>query len=639
MGKLGWGAAVVGTTACLSVAVSGLAGSTGPIGSFLPPIPRAAADELPAFDDCEELLGWYVEKALPLVGPYGFGYPYFYDAFPTALVRELSMGVDGRAMLAPAAMPSNGRMSTDAGFAEEAVGNSETGTNVQEVGVDEPDVAKTDGDVIYRLRDNHLVITEVSGKNPIELSRSRLPRSVSGEGLLLVGDTVVVTGHTYGNHWGGNGSRIGYFAAAGVAQVAAYDVGDPESPALRSVQEFEGTLVEARQYGETMRLVVQTGTPELDFVQPGRRRTEREATRDNKDIVRNSTIEDWLPTVEVDGRRKPLVECEDVRHPLTDSGFGTLSIITFDASTPLDRETVAVTTSGSLAYSSTDRLYVATPVQPDAVPLGWFGDVRRRIAPDNGPARTEVHAFELDGTATTYVASGSVEGQVRDRWSFDENGGDLRIATAHTRNWETVDNGVTVLREQNGSLRQVGSVRGLGRGEEIKSVRWFDDLAVVVTFRQVDPLYTIDLSDPTNPKVLGELKIPGFSSYLHPIGGDLLLGVGTAATLDGRTQGAQVATFDLSDLRDPRRLSVLTYRNTDLSAAWDPHAFTFVGDTAWTLANMWSPGTPYKMLEIEVGPHGELTEVASHAATHDTRTLPISGDRVALVGNEIRLVG
>ena len=90
----------------------------------------------------------------------------------------------------------------------------------------------------------------------------------------------------------------------------------------------------------------------------------------------------------------------------------------------------------------------------------------------------------------------------------------------------TQDNGIVVLDEKDGRLEQVGELAGLGVDEEIQSVRWFDDLAVVVTFRQMDPLYTIDLSDPTRPRRLGALKIPGFSAYLHPIGDDRLLGLG-----------------------------------------------------------------------------------------------------------------
>ena len=90
-------------------------------------------------------------------------------------------------------------------------------------------------------------------------------------------------------------------------------------------------------------------------------------------------------------------------------------------------------------------------------------------------------------------------------------------------------------------------------------MRWFDDLAIVVTFRQTDPLYAIDLSDPADPRLLGELKIPGFSEYLHPLGEHRLIGMGQDADLDGMTRGAQAALFDVTDLTNPRQIDVVRY--------------------------------------------------------------------------------
>ena len=114
--------------------------------------------------------------------------------------------------------------------------------------------------------------------------------------------------------------------------------------------------------------------------------------------------------------------------------------------------------------------------------------------------RTHIHAFALDGDSTRYLASGAIDGSIRDRWSLDEHDGHLRVAVSWpNRCGAARENGIVVLDEQDGRLEPVGELRGLGVDEEIQSVRWFDDLAVVVTFRQMDPLYTIDLSDPTAP--------------------------------------------------------------------------------------------------------------------------------------------
>jgi uncharacterized secreted protein with C-terminal beta-propeller domain len=135
---------------------------------------------------------------------------------------------------------------------------------------------------------------------------------------------------------------------------------------------------------------------------------------------------------------------------------------------------------------------------------------------------------------------------------------------------------VTVLEERGDRLATIGKVGGLGRGESIRSVRFIDDTGFVVTFRQTDPLYTIDLSKPEQPRVLGELQILGYSAYLHPIGKDLLIGVGQDANARGRTLGTQISLFDVSDLQHPVRLQSRTIaRDSSSEAEADHHAFLY----------------------------------------------------------------
>ncbi len=289
----------------------------------------------------------------------------------------------------------------------------------------------------------------------------------------------------------------------------------------------------ARQYPDgTVRVVVTTGYPPLDFVQPNRDRSDAQATRLNRRIVQQAPIEAWLPGVRDDGGSEhPLLDCSDVRHPLKRSGSGTISVLSFPADDPGDATATGVTASGDLVYSSAHRLYVATTAERS----------------------TSVHAFALDGDRTTYVASGSVGGTVKDRWSFSEYDGHLRVAAAIGDPWRPDENAVVVLDEEDGRLVRVGRVAGLGRTEQIRSVRWFGDLAVVVTFRQTDPLYTLDLSDAATPRLVGTLKIPGFSSYLHPVGDSRVVGIGHDATTSGADLGTQASTFDLGDPAHVRR--------------------------------------------------------------------------------------
>ncbi|MGH9004349.1 MAG: beta-propeller domain-containing protein, partial [Acidimicrobiia bacterium] len=173
-----------------------------------------------------------------------------------------------------------------------------------------------------------------------------------------------------------------------------------------------------------------------------------------------------------------------------------------------------------------------------------------------------------------------VDGTLLGQYAMDEHDGHLRVATTSGPAFggaeaeaQTSESHVLVLDPGNGALETVGSVSGLGRGETIRGVRFLGDVGYVVTFRQTDPLYTVDLSDPAAPRVVGELKIPGYSAYLHPVGEGLLLGVGQDATDTGRRTGAQVSLFDVSDPAQPRRLDQVDLGQGSSAAEFDHHAF------------------------------------------------------------------
>jgi uncharacterized secreted protein with C-terminal beta-propeller domain len=133
---------------------------------------------------------------------------------------------------------------------------------------------------------------------------------------------------------------------------------------------------------------------------------------------------------------------------------------------------------------------------------------------------------------------------------------------------------VTALQPRSGRLEKIGQVGGLGEGERIYAVRFIEDRGYVVTFRQIDPLFTLDLADPTHPRVRGELKIAGYSAYLHPIGAHQLLGVGQDATPAGRQAGTQLSLFDVADPAAPKLLSKVKLGEfTSSEAEYDHHAF------------------------------------------------------------------
>ena len=255
--------------------------------------------------------------------------------------------------------------------------------------------------------------------------------------------------------------------------------------------------------------------------------------------------------------RSPATRPSTRRHP---SGASTLLVTTIrpgDGLAATDR--TAVTTDGDLVYAAEDRLYVATSRWGTVAPLFGVDDTSGAVArslPEE--VRTEIHAFDTTSeTETEYVGSGSVPGYVLGQWALSRYDGVLRVATTRQPPWEaTAPDGspgsvaetssmVVKLAERDGALVETGRVAGLGKGEQIRAVRYFGDIAAVVTFRQTDPLYLLDLSG--EPRVVGELKVPGFSTYLHPLGNGLLMGLGQDA--DQHRSGLRHAGLRVRRLR------------------------------------------------------------------------------------------
>jgi len=285
-----------------------------------------------------------------------------------------------------------------------------------------------------------------------------------------------------------------------------------------------------------------------------------------------------------------LFDCDRVSHPDDFSGVDMLSVVTIDVAGGLDVvDSTGVLARGDTVYASEDSLYVATQNWQS---WRWMetGDDRDR---PEGPV-TEIHKFDIaDPVRTEYLASGTVEGYLLNQFAMDEHDGHLRVASTTTPDWwgggPDSESRITVLSEANDDLVRVGTIDGLGKTEQIYSVRFIGDVAYVVTFRQTDPLYTIDLADPTNPALLGELKIPGYSAYLHPVGDGLLLGIGQDATDDGMVQGTQVSLFDVSDLADPVRLDTHTLSEGSSSQVeYDHHAFLYWEGLAVIPVQQWN---------------------------------------------------
>jgi hypothetical protein len=366
------------------------------------------------------------------------------------------------------------------------------------------------------------------------------------------------------------------------------DVSDPTAPQVVQTTEVEGSHVTTRVVDGVARVVVASWPDVQPFVEgvawsgdPGAgsgAAAARDAIAAN---VATTAIGDWLPafrttTVELDepaSDEGTLVACEDVLVPEVNAGIAQTSVLRVDFEDGFDpAETTTVVAEAGIVYASATTLYLAVNRY---VPVEDQGRVVDEAF------TTAVHAFDLRGDgAAAHVGAGEIPGHVLNQYSLSEHDGYLRVATTEGAPWamdgaDPSHSGVRVLRLEGDRLVEVGAVTGLGLTETIQSVRFMGPVGYVVTFRQTDPLYVIDLADPTAPRAVGELKIPGFSSYLHPAGAGRLIGIGRDADLDGRDRGLLVSLFDVSDPTAPAQLQTWTEADAWSQAGSDPKAFLY----------------------------------------------------------------
>ncbi|MBP2704808.1 beta-propeller domain-containing protein [Microbispora sp. RL4-1S] len=480
-------------------------------------------------------------------------------------------------------------------------------TNVQEAGVDEPDVIKTDGKRVISVSAGVLRVVDTASRAVTGTLRLVPPDQSWMQGDLLVsGDRALVL------FQGGGAIPFGAMAKRRPGPDGSmYLLVDLSGrPRVLGTLTAHGTHVDARQVGSTVRIVVRS-QPEITFPPPKENAAESEMLDRNREAVRSAPAEAWQPSYEIESggaRRTERVGCDQVSHPDEFTGTSMLTVHTVDLAAdpaqPFAADTpVAVAADGDTVYGTRSSLYVTSN------PRWWFAgpavDVAAGAAgaaapatsaPAAPPERTEVHRFDIGGAgAPRYVSSGAVPGRLLNQYSLSEYEGRLRVAT--TSDAEvfgatpgTSQSGVYVLDAN--TLGQVGSVTGLGRGERIYSVRFIGDLGYVVTFRQTDPLYALDLRDPARPRVSGELKITGYSAYLHPAGDGRLIGIGQEASTEGRATGTQISLFDVSDPAAPTILSRFHQPDSGSEAEWDPHAFLYWPESGLAMVPLtnWSRG-------------------------------------------------
>jgi hypothetical protein len=554
---------VSGTIAVAAVAIVAIGGAE--------PSPTAAAPrhaDLRGFNSCGQLRG-YVRRHAPPPVP-----------------------------VAPVAAGSAASADESAGASTPVTGS----TNVQEAGVDEPDLVKVRGTTMFAIAGDRLRSVDLGGPLPAVLDSIDLP---DGPGqyadpeerqLLVSGDRALVISRSY--------------ASQTRTLLTELDVSHATAITELSTLVVDSDYVSARLTGATARVVLDTYSSTVIPVDIQTDVIQRPSAPSRaRGPIPRTVLHDRVAHTKTRGK---LLGCRSVMRPARFSGDEMLSVLTIDLDRGLPAiDADAVMAGGQTVYASPTSLYVATEdwVDPDA-PADRISDVV-----------TEIHRFDTSAPdSTAYVASGTVDGFMLSQWSMSELDGVLRVASTTAPPWEEgahtrdTENLVTTLATDSDRLAQVGRLGGLGLGEQIFAVRFIDEVGYVVSFRQVDPLHVIDLSDPANPRLEGELEIPGYSAYLHPVGEHLLLGVGQGVTSGGRPTGVQASLFDVGDPQAPTRVAKVDLGSgTATEIETDHHAFTFSADQALAVipVDAWrGPDQLNGAIGVHVGPGPTLTRSA-----------------------------
>jgi len=504
------------------------------------------------FDGNEELLAYLKSQYSKSV----------YTDYPYAL--ETTFAATG-------ATVTSGESQMDAYTSES--GGEYTGTNLQEQGVDEADSVKTDGSYFYIASGDTFVIVSVDSPMSI-VSSTQVDGRI--DSLYLYNDMAILLYNPTdyeGVSWVDPGMTgieligIPYWIPVQVkTAVAFYDVSNPASPNLLKAVEADGYLVSSRRIENHLH-IVQQFLPDLPMPDV------------LEEEIQDMTLEELAPlytetTDAVTWRQHlQLVAPEDFYHPSIDGGGSIVSIVSFDLDDPgLGFTSTGVVADASIVYASTQAMYFTST---------YWNSMEDTL--EEPLQQSVIYKFSLAEGQPAGQGYQSVNGRVLNQFSLGEYDGVLRIATTTGWAWATdgtSENHVYCLQSRNGGLDVIGSLEGIAPGEELYAARFIGTRGYLVTFVKIDPLFTLDLSDPTAPMVAGELKVPGYSSYIHPYGDNYLLCIGKDAVEEegfAWYQGVQMSIFDISDFSDPTLLHnvIIGDRGTSSEALYNHKAFTF----------------------------------------------------------------
>ncbi|SDL09834.1 Beta propeller domain-containing protein [Glycomyces sambucus] len=546
-------------TALAGAAALAAAGCTSqqgddPVVDSVPWVPASA--QLASYGGCDEALEGIQDAALAMMSQWQTG-----EYFAGGSVEDGARAEEGDMAASDAgAAPASGQGA-----------DAYSQTNNQVAGVDEPDIVKTDGTSVYSVVRNTLRVVDIASG---EVVAEHAFDDTTWSHELFLGDGGLFAMYTQDVQDGET-----YYSEFRVDRL------DPATLEVRDSLAMEGSMVDARMVGGELRFAVSSQPliqPVYDVLYGG-----GGDLADLEAALGETTLEDWVPGFTVNGEAGE-VDCGDIAHPERFSGsavtvFGLAAAGGWDEVAPH-----TVMADGETVHGTADSLYLAH------YDYGW--------GEDEPESETEIYRFRFDGGEPALAGEATVPGSLLNQYSLSEYDGHLRVATTENDamwGWwggcgpaadcawgaevapepEDSKSTVTVFAVGDDALTETGSVTDLGVTEQIYAVRFMGDTAYIVTFRQTDPLYTVDLSDPADPVVTGELKITGYSGYLHPVGEDRLLGVGQEATEDGMTTGLQVSLFDTAA---PEAAVLDQYHRENAASAveYDPHAFLYWQDAS-----------------------------------------------------------
>ena len=488
-------------------------------------------------------------------------------------------------------------------------------TNVQEKGVDAADLVKTDGEHVYVINQGVLSIIDSWPAEEAKLIGELDLESIGRDGyitedMFLFEDRILVFSREWNERSAtdDSGKEMSDRGSTWISQTGmiVIDISDRSAPKVVQEKLIDGSVVSARMIGSNVYTVLSNNMSmpreiydtmsdlpwwiweslfdELYADGVADRLEAREKLKDLfrpvvKAAVSDRGAESFLPLItHEDGSTDRALSCSDLLHSMeiSDPGLTTVAHIDLaDDEVSISAEATGVMMGSSTVYASRENLYIAQSS------FGWWDG----ISPID--RETRIHRVALDGARSRYESTGVVGGYLHNQFSMSEHNGMLRVSTTFDDWWwgtdgddELTGNNVFILDATQPQMGLIGAVTGLAPGERIYSTRFQGDRAFMVTFVQIDPLFTLDLSNPTEPKAVGELKIPGYSSYLHPIGDDHVLGVGMDGDWDGRLSGVAISLFDVSDFGDPKQQDQLTLDCDDSwsEALWNHHAILVYDD-------------------------------------------------------------